>query len=103
MKTISIKRMTSILLDHWKDEYLISLKILESRDMLEERAVVIADNIIKPGVPQEYLDWVRGDGGGNGGNNWQSSKTVKTGMEHLNVLQDAMEISIFVKNWVEEL
>ena len=41
MKTISIKRMTSILLDHWKDEYLISLKILESRDMLEERAVVI--------------------------------------------------------------
>ena len=86
-------KINTILLDHWKDEYLKSLQFLEREDVLAETHVVIADNIMRPGVPKAYLDYVR-----NRANGFINSISVPCSVEHLNDIEhlkikDMMEIS----------
>ena len=50
-----------VFLDHDKDCYLSDLKSLESKGMLSENCVIVADNVIFPGAPG-YLEYVSGKG-----------------------------------------
>jgi predicted O-methyltransferase YrrM len=53
-------QLSSVFFDHWKDNYLPSLKEMENNStMLSNNVIIIADNIIHPGVPKEYLNYVR--------------------------------------------
>ncbi|GME28177.1 O-methyltransferase family 3 [Neofusicoccum parvum] len=47
-----------MLLDHWKDFYILDLQACEELGVLRKGSVVLADNIVTPGVP-EYLAYVR--------------------------------------------
>ena len=82
----------SVLLDHWKDEYLKTLQLLEMENVLALGVVVVADNVVSPGVPQIYLDYVRNE-------MYWKSRAVTTQVEHLDgfEIKDAMEISTRVR------
>ena len=82
----------SVLLDHWKDEYLKTLQLLEMENVLALGVVVVADNVVSPGVPQIYLDYVRNEV-------YWKSRAVTTQVEHLDgfEIKDAMEISTRVR------
>ena len=47
-----------ILIDHWKNLYLPDLKWLEEKGIVAKGTVLIADNIIHPGVP-DYLQYFK--------------------------------------------
>ena len=46
-----------VFIDHWKNVYLRDLQLLETHGLLRKGTVIVADNIIYPGVP-EYLQYV---------------------------------------------
>lgn len=76
-----------VLLDHWKDEYLPDLKRLESAELLDVGAVVVADNVGFFKVP-DYLHHVRNSG-------QYQSRSVTSTVEYQPKLPDAIEVSIF--------
>ncbi|KAJ3036154.1 hypothetical protein HDV00_003010, partial [Rhizophlyctis rosea] len=45
-------------IDHWKDAYLPSYKLIESIPLTHTGSVIVADNVIKPGAP-DYLAYVQ--------------------------------------------
>lgn len=47
-----------MLLDHWKDVYISDLQLCEERGLLRKGSVVLADNVLFPGVPK-YLAYVQ--------------------------------------------
>ena len=93
-------QLNSLLLDHWKDKYLDALLELESSSLLSNSVVVIADNVVHPGVPIKFLNHVRGETRHqvDGVSVTWESETISTGVEHLEefdrFLNDAVEVSI---------
>ncbi|KAM4808112.1 uncharacterized protein WCC33_003274 [Rhinophrynus dorsalis] len=47
-----------VFLDHWKDRYLIDTKLLEECCLLRKGSVLLADNVVYPGIP-DFLEHVR--------------------------------------------
>ncbi|KAE8634782.1 hypothetical protein XENTR_v10002436 [Xenopus tropicalis] len=47
-----------VFLDHWKDRYLIDTKLLEECQLLRKGSVLLADNVVYPGIP-DFLEHVR--------------------------------------------
>lgn len=96
-------QLNSLLLDHWKDKYLDALLELESSSLLSNSVVVIADNVVHPGVPIKFLKHVRGMGGDDrhqvdGVSITWKSESISTSVEHLEefsrFMTDAVEVSI---------
>ncbi|OCT98319.1 catechol O-methyltransferase isoform X2 [Xenopus laevis] len=50
-----------VFLDHWKDKYLIDTKLLEECWLLRKGSVLLADNVVYPGIP-DFLEHVRSCG-----------------------------------------
>ena len=78
-------RVDSVLLDHWKGSYLETLRTVEP--VLKQGALVVADNVLTPGVPQAYLDHVRNKAF------YESSYRMSTRLEQLDEVPDAIEVS----------
>ncbi|TLX68990.1 MAG: hypothetical protein E6L03_01700 [Thaumarchaeota archaeon] len=77
-----------IFLDATKMEYFKYLRLAEKYNLLNSRAVVIADNVlIYENEMKDYLDYVR-----NSGN--YSSRTTETTLEFSKNVKDALEVSI---------
>ncbi|KAG1949630.1 catechol O-methyltransferase isoform MB-COMT [Pimephales promelas] len=53
-----IETFDLVFLDHWKDRYLPDTKLMEDCGLLRKGTVLLADNVICPGVP-DYLQYVR--------------------------------------------
>ena len=53
------KGFDTVFVDHWKDLYLSDLRVLEKAGLVREGTRVVADNLIKPGVP-EYCEYMTG-------------------------------------------
>lgn len=53
-----IETFDFVFLDHWKDRYLPDTKLMEDCGLLRKGTVLLADNVICPGVP-DYLEYVR--------------------------------------------
>ncbi|XP_038068198.1 catechol O-methyltransferase-like [Patiria miniata] len=85
----SIDKLDYVFLDHWKSDYLPDLKLLEEHGLLSNGAVIIADNILIPGIP-DYLKYV------------ESSDKFTTERFYFQVeslgVKDAMTISIYNGN-----
>ena len=54
----SLGHFDVIFIDHWKNVYLNDLKFLEENNVVEKGTVIMADNVICPGVP-DYIEYVR--------------------------------------------
>jgi predicted O-methyltransferase YrrM len=79
-----------IFLDATKCEYLKYLRLVEENNLLNKRAVVIADNVlIYENEMKDYLDYVRNSGKYN-------SRTTETTLEFSKNVKDALEVSINV-------
>jgi len=79
-----------IFLDATKCEYLEYLRLVEENNLLNKRAVVIADNVlIYENEMKDYLDYVRNSGKYN-------SRTTETTLEFSKNVKDALEVSINV-------
>tara|TARA_Y100001934_G_C12324445_1_gene761812 strand:+ start:1241 stop:1975 length:735 start_codon:yes stop_codon:yes gene_type:complete len=76
-----------VFLDHWKDLYLDDLKLIESRGLLRDGSVVVADNVGEIFGAEKYLDYVRHCG------HYESENRVAT-IEYTSV-PDAVEISVY--------
>lgn len=79
-----------IFLDATKCEYLKYLRLVEENNLLNKRAVVIADNVlIYENEMKDYLDYVRNSSKYN-------SRTTETTLEFSKNVKDALEVSINV-------
>jgi predicted O-methyltransferase YrrM len=79
-----------IFLDATKCEYLKYLRLVEENNLLNKRAVVIADNVlIYENEMKDYLDYVRNSGKYN-------SRITETTLEFSKNVKDALEVSINV-------
>jgi len=79
-----------IFLDATKCEYIEYLRLVEENNLLNKRAVVIADNVlIYENEMKDYLDYVRNSGKYN-------SRTTETTLEFSKNVKDALEVSINV-------
>jgi len=54
----NIEAIDVLFIDHWKDIYLRDIKLVEELKLLRSGSVVMADNIIIPGVP-DYLAYMQ--------------------------------------------
>ena len=52
------KPFDAVLMDHWKADYAKDLEALVKRGLLQDGALVVADNVLFPGAP-ELLDYLR--------------------------------------------
>ena len=83
-------KFSTIFLDATKSEYLKYLQLIEKYDLLNKRAVVVADNVIMyEDEMKDYLDYVRYSGK-------YISHTTKTTLEFTKNVKDALEVSINV-------
>jgi predicted O-methyltransferase YrrM len=77
-----------VFLDAEKNQYLSYLRLLEENNLLEKKAIVVADNVlIYENEMRDYLDYVRNSGRYN-------SYTTETSLEFNKNVKDALEISI---------
>lgn len=77
-----------VFLDAEKNQYLSYLKLLEENNLLKNKAIVVADNVlIYENEMRDYLDYVRNSGR-------YSSHTTETSLEFNKNIKDALEISI---------
>ncbi|XWX00510.1 hypothetical protein V2A60_008530 [Cordyceps javanica] len=56
--TAMLSHIDFLFLDHYKPSYLPDLKLCEQLGLIGDGAVIVADNVIKPGNPP-YLEYVR--------------------------------------------
>ncbi|CAF3669725.1 unnamed protein product [Rotaria sordida] len=85
-KNFNIDSFDFIFIDHWKDAYLRDFKMLEDIGLIKSKTMIVADNVIRPGVPN-YLEYVR--------NNPNYTSTFYPGkIEYREDLDDGIEISI---------
>lgn len=62
-----ISKIDVLFIDHWEEFYLPDLLVCEDEGLLKKGAVVLADNVDKPGAPK-YLEYVqKGGRGAEGG------------------------------------
>ncbi|XP_063820816.1 catechol O-methyltransferase-like [Pseudophryne corroboree] len=57
-KKYEVDALDFVFVDHWKDKYTPDTKLLEKCNLLRKGSVILADNIICPGVP-DFLEYVR--------------------------------------------
>lgn len=55
-----ITEIDLLFLDHVEDLYEQDFKIVEGLGVLNKGAIVVADNVVRPGAP-EYREYIRGD------------------------------------------
>ncbi|XP_022086441.1 catechol O-methyltransferase-like [Acanthaster planci] len=83
----SVDTLDFVFIDHWKKLYLRDLKLLESHGLLRKGTVILADNVVYPGVP-DYLEYV------------QSSEKYQTELIHSTVeysdIEDALAKSVYL-------
>ncbi|KAK6606383.1 catechol o-methyltransferase [Botrytis cinerea] len=60
VKENKITSVVFLFLDHVEDLYEQDFKVVEALSVLKKGAVVVADNVIRPGAP-EYREFIRGD------------------------------------------
>uniref|UniRef100_K9IIL9 Catechol O-methyltransferase n=2 Tax=Desmodus rotundus TaxID=9430 RepID=K9IIL9_DESRO len=58
-KKYDMDTLDMVFLDHWKDRYLPDTLLLEECGLLRKGTVLLADNVICPGVP-DFLAYMRG-------------------------------------------
>ncbi|XP_016048360.1 catechol O-methyltransferase isoform X2 [Erinaceus europaeus] len=58
-KKYEVDTLDMVFLDHWKDRYLPDTLLLEECGLLRKGTMLVADNVIFPGVP-DFLEYVRG-------------------------------------------
>jgi len=92
-----------IFLDHDKDSYLNDLKLLEKYNLLSDKCIIVADNVLFPGAPG-YLEYVGGKENINIRNsNGYMTRLEKAPFERIGFetnwkeVDDAMSISVFYK------
>ncbi|XP_053557892.1 catechol O-methyltransferase-like [Bombina bombina] len=54
----AVETLDFVFLDHWKDRYIIDTKLLEECHLLRKGSVLLADNVVYPGIP-DFLEYVR--------------------------------------------
>ena len=79
-----------VFLDHWKDEYLSDLKTIQRQGLLNDKAVIFADNVVLFNM-EDYLSYVRNS-------STFESKFISTMREYSKTQPDGIEISIFNKD-----
>jgi catechol O-methyltransferase len=79
-----------VFLDHWKDEYLSDLKTIQRQGLLNDKAVIFADNVVLFNM-EDYLSYVRNS-------SIFESKFISTMREYSKTQPDGIEISIFNKD-----
>jgi catechol O-methyltransferase len=79
-----------VFLDHWKDEYLSDLKTIQSLGLLNDGAIILADNVVLFNM-EDYLSYVRNS-------LVFESKFISTNREYSKTEPDGIEISIFKKD-----
>ena len=79
-----------VFLDHWKDEYLSDLKTIQRQGLLNDKAVIFADNVVLFKM-YDYLSYVRNS-------STFESKFISTMREYSKTQPDGIEISIFNKD-----
>ena len=79
-----------VFLDHWKDEYLSDLKTIQRQGLLNDKAVIFADNVVLFNM-EDYLSHVRNS-------STFESKFISTMREYSKTQPDGIEISIFNKD-----
>jgi catechol O-methyltransferase len=79
-----------VFLDHWKDEYLSDLKTLQILGLLNDGAIILADNVVLFNM-EDYLSYVRNS-------LVFESKFISTNREYSKTEPDGIEISIFKKD-----
>ena len=79
-----------VFLDHWKDEYLSDLKTMMSLELLNDKAVIFADNVVLFNM-EDYLSYVRNS-------SFFESKFISTKREYSKTQPDGIEISTFNKD-----
>ena len=78
-----------VFIDHWKGEYLSDLQRLENLGLLEEGAIIVADNVgIFSDTLVDYLDYVRDSP-------HFSSTHYPLPMEYNEAIEDGVEVSIW--------
>lgn len=83
-------KFSMIFLDATKSEYLKYLQLIEEHNLLNKRAMVVADNVLMyENEMKDYLDYVRYSGK-------YISRTTKTTLEFTKNVTDALEVSINV-------
>jgi predicted O-methyltransferase YrrM len=81
-------KFSMIFLDAAKNEYLRYLQLIEENDLLDKKAVIVADNVILfEDEMKEYLNYVRDSGK-------YLSHTTETSLEFTKNVTDALEVSI---------
>lgn len=55
-----IDHVDVLFMDHWEDDYLKDLRLVEDLGLLNVGSVIVADNTDVPGAP-DYLDYVRSE------------------------------------------
>jgi len=53
-----LEKIDLLFIDHWKFFYLPDLRIIETLGLISIDTIIIADNVIKPGIP-DYLEYVK--------------------------------------------
>ena len=79
-----------VFLDHWKGEYLSDLKTMKSLELLNDKAVIFADNVVLFNM-EDYLSYVRNS-------SFFESKFISTKREYSKTQPDGIEISTFNKD-----
>ncbi|PQE31922.1 catechol O-methyltransferase protein [Rutstroemia sp. NJR-2017a WRK4] len=79
-----------LFLDHIEDLYIQDFQIVEQQELFSGNAMVVADNVVRPGAEQ-YRNWVRGEG--MSGRGWRS-RGVR-GLIWPGEWEDELEVSTF--------
>lgn len=81
-----IKTIDLLFLDHCKTAYLSDFKLIERGGLIKTSSVIVADNILYPGVP-DYVEYIR--------NNKQYDSTFYKGyLEYSDTIKDGVEVSV---------
>ena len=85
-KDFQIDSFDLIFIDHHRRAYLRDFKMLENLGLIKSGTVIVADNVIHPGVP-DYSDYVRN-------NPHYTTKMYESTLEYREDSPDGVEVSI---------
>jgi catechol O-methyltransferase len=85
-KRFNVDSFDFIFIDHDKEDYLLDFKLLENAGLIKRGTMIVADNIIYPGVP-DYVNYVRN-------NPHYTSTFHESTLEYEKNIPDGVEISI---------
>ncbi|KAG2179227.1 hypothetical protein INT43_002077, partial [Umbelopsis isabellina] len=53
-----VGKVDALFIDHWKDQYVPDIKIIESLNIMHPGTAILADNVISPGAP-DYIEYIQ--------------------------------------------